>query len=143
MTPVYYKGARAAVIVFDSVTAFESVGKWRADIEEKLERYTDTNIPILLLYNKSDLLTETNPGIPEETLNSFCEEYAHKGVIGWRKTSAKTGTNIQESFEHLLSTVVSQRRTIKNKTINPSRGARIVRVTPTSGSSIGFTCCSN
>eukprot|EP01130_Rhizamoeba_saxonica_P000485 TRINITY_DN1045_c0_g1_i1.p1 TRINITY_DN1045_c0_g1~~TRINITY_DN1045_c0_g1_i1.p1 ORF type:complete len:213 (+),score=45.58 TRINITY_DN1045_c0_g1_i1:313-951(+) len=143
MTPVYYKGARGAVIVFDSEVTFETVDKWHKDIEEKLERYTDRHIPIMILYNKSDLINEQNPGLDAEVLDDFCEQYASKGVIGWKRTSAKESINVEESFVELMEAVISQRdEVLGKKPSTQSDDSSLVRVVNRGNSSSRPPCCS-
>ena len=54
MTNAYYRGALGACIVFDlsSKNSFESVVNWLKEVKEG----SDTNIVIMLIGNKSDLV---------------------------------------------------------------------------------------
>jgi len=105
MTRVYYREAVAAFIVFDvtRTSTFEAVTKWKADIDSKVFLpNTETNIPIVLLANKCDLI---KTGIIEETnqMDKFCQE---NGFIGWFETSAKNDIGINEAALCLVKTIM-------------------------------------
>lgn len=53
LTPMYYKNAKAAIVVFDvsSVPSFERAQKWTIELQEK----ADKGIVIALCGNKCDL----------------------------------------------------------------------------------------
>eukprot|EP01126_Amoeba_proteus_P021550 TRINITY_DN2190_c0_g1_i18.p1 TRINITY_DN2190_c0_g1~~TRINITY_DN2190_c0_g1_i18.p1 ORF type:complete len:133 (+),score=14.77 TRINITY_DN2190_c0_g1_i18:307-705(+) len=81
-THVYYRYAQGAIIVFDvtSQTSLLGVRKWREDICNKMQ--PDSNIPILLLANKVDLLKNcTNQVVTELQIQQLCDE--SKTFIGW------------------------------------------------------------
>jgi len=81
MTPIYYKRAVGALIVFDmnDPRTFHAVHNWVNDIKEKL-RPTE-NIPILLLGNKIDTLKDgiLKP-IPQEQIQDLVTKYS---FLGW------------------------------------------------------------
>jgi Ras-related protein Rab-32 len=54
MTRVYYKEAVGAFIVFDvtRITTFESVAKWKTDLDSKVQLSDGSPIPCVLLANK-------------------------------------------------------------------------------------------
>ena len=54
MTRVYYKEAQAAFIVFDitDIKSFESVEKWKSDLDAKVALPNNMPIPVVLLANK-------------------------------------------------------------------------------------------
>ena len=94
LTPMYYKNARAAVVVFDvtSSSSFERAQKWMTELFEK----ATPGIVIALCGNKIDL--ENRQVSKEEA-----EEYANK--VGWlyMEVSAKTNENIDELFNQIGS----------------------------------------
>lgn len=104
MTSVYYRAANAAVIMFDltSIRTFESISKWKRDVDQKVWTASGEPIPCLLLGNKSDL-----PGraVDEETVREFCKK---EGFIGYHTVSAKTSAHVEDAMldllKHLLST---------------------------------------
>ena len=95
MTRVYYREAKAAVVVFDQTrdATLEGAVKWRQDIESKL----GDEIPVILFANKADMVTTPMP--PEE-LEAFCAK--HKFNAGWIATSARANTGIVEGMNVLV-----------------------------------------
>jgi len=105
LSRIFYTHAVAAIIVYD-ITArdtFDSVLKWKQDIDAKVFLPSGARIPVLLLGNKSDLLDEgMQPCIPPEDLDSFLSTnqfYAHF------LCSAKTGVNVKEACTHLVAKI--------------------------------------
>ena len=89
----YYKGAKAALLVFDLTrySTFSNLGKWEGDLAEYAGLSTSE---IIYIGNKSDLTHEIKVGEDE------FKEYVKKknGLVGlW--TSAKTGQNVGRAFE--------------------------------------------
>jgi small GTP-binding protein len=99
MTRVYYKGAEAALIVFDvsNHKSFESVTKWKEDIDQKASLPDGSRIPCILLANKCDL--ENTVYQSHEELDKFIQE---NGIFKWIETSSKTGTGIESAMNGLL-----------------------------------------
>lgn len=98
LAPVFLRGARGAVFVFD-VTREETF----EHLEEWLEITVSTigDVPRILVGNKVDL--EDMRVIPR----SFAEQYARsRGYIGYYEVSAKDGFNIEVPFIHLLKAVL-------------------------------------
>lgn len=97
MTRVYYKDAVGAFVVFDVTrqTTFDMAKKWKADVDSKL------TIPVFLLANKVDLITEQADDWHQRRLemDKFCNE---QGFADWFETSAKSGFGIDPAFEALI-----------------------------------------
>jgi len=62
MTRVYYKEAVGAFIVFDVTrsSTFESVAKWKQDLDTKVQLPDGSPIPCVLLANKVETVHDTN-----------------------------------------------------------------------------------
>eukprot|EP00042_Codosiga_hollandica_P024557 m.104341 g.104341 ORF g.104341 m.104341 type:complete len:215 (+) comp51591_c0_seq2:60-704(+) len=90
----YFKGAVAAVIVFDITRrkTFDKVLKWKAEVDSKVFLGPDEPVPCVLLANKCDLKT---PAVSSKEIHDLCTKL---GFIGWLETSAKDGTNIDQAF---------------------------------------------
>jgi len=92
---IYYAGAEAAFIVFDLARreSFENIKSWYKEISELIE---ETNIPMVIIGNKSDLteqrLISTEEG--EELAKSLSETGS-----SYIETSALTGNNVKDAFE--------------------------------------------
>ena len=101
LTRVYYKGATAAIVVFDSTSkdTLDGVEEWKQDLDEKVELSDGQPIPCILLANKADLNSRF---ITENDLKKFA---AKNNFAACFFTSAKTGLNIEESTEWLVKHV--------------------------------------
>ena len=76
-----------------------------------------TNIPSILIRNKVDLLEENNEkDDDEEMIKDFCEK---NKFLKCFKTSAKTGTNIEEAMLFLISNIVDKLEKINASGNNP------------------------
>merc|ERR1719484_375032 len=90
LAPMYYRGAQAAIVVYDITNAdtFERAKSW----VKELQRQASPNIVIALAGNKSDLNSKRKVE-PEEA-----ESYANDNGIFFMETSAKTAANVNELF---------------------------------------------
>eukprot|EP00474_Spongospora_subterranea_P008548 CRZ09006.1 hypothetical protein [Spongospora subterranea] len=90
LAPMYYRGAAAAVVVYDitSEDSFKRAKKW---IEE-LRQTGSADIVIALAGNKTDLEAQRQVS-PE-----VAKEYADDQGIFFTETSAKTAENVNELF---------------------------------------------
>jgi small GTP-binding protein len=91
MAPMYYRGAKAAICVFDVTNeeSFNRIVSWLRD----LKAHADPNIVICLAGNKCDKPAKFNLGA--------CEELAASIGASFVKTSAYTGEGVDEVFETL------------------------------------------
>ncbi|PON45587.1 Small GTP-binding domain containing protein [Parasponia andersonii] len=90
LAPMYYRGAAAAVVVFDiaSKDTFIRAKKW----VEELQRQGNSNLVMALVANKSDL----EPSREVDTEEG--EEFAQENGMFYIETSAKTAENINDLF---------------------------------------------
>jgi len=104
MTRVYYKEAVGAFIVFDVTrsSTFDSVIKWKQDLDSKVQLPDGNPIPCVLLANKCDQPKEGIAANPTK-LDEFCKE---KGFAGWFQTSAKDNINIDDAAKFLVKTIL-------------------------------------
>jgi small GTP-binding protein len=96
MAPMYYRGAKAAICVFDltNITTFDRLNTWIRD----LKNHADPNVVICIAGNKCD-----KAGASKD-IETF-EEYARSVNGTFFLTSALTGIGIQEIFENLSTNV--------------------------------------
>jgi len=122
MTRVYYKEAVAAFVVFDvsRFTTFESVTKWKTDIDTKVF-LPDTNdpIPVVLLANKCDLGTLGSIS-KEYNMDKFCQD---NGFVGWFEVSAKEDLGIENAGDFLITTIM---KNVQKKEISPRQTCDLV-----------------
>ena len=93
LAPMYYRGATAALIVYD-VTNEESFQGAKTWIEE-LRGQGKPNVVIILVGNKYDLLEDSNKR--EVDVADYLNE--NNDRIHFYQASCKTGKNINEIFE--------------------------------------------
>ncbi|KAJ7962981.1 Ras-related protein [Quillaja saponaria] len=90
LTPMYYRGAATAIVVYDisSMDTFFRAKKW----VEELQRQGNQNLVMALVANKWDL--ESN----REVETQEGEQFAQESGMFYTETSAKTGENVNELF---------------------------------------------
>lgn len=127
MTRVYYKAALGAFVVCDLTrqSTFEGVTKWKDDIDAKVslpEAWGGGRIPVVLLANKSDLVSDGHgQHVNPAEMDELCEKH---GFIKWQvenkmrmdciliyatfrfETSAKDNTNIDEAAKFLIKSIL-------------------------------------
>lgn len=93
LAPMYYRGAAAALVVFD-ITSTESFVGAKTWIDE-LKRQGSPDIVIGLAGNKSDMSSK------REVSTTEAESYAQSNSLIFFETSAKTGDNIHKIFQEI------------------------------------------
>ena len=101
MAPMYYRGSKAAVLVFDvtSRDSFTSLKQWM----KELSAHSEPDLITVVAANKCDLT-------PSFDLLE-CEEYAYSIGAKFFKTSSVTGEGVELLFEGLVTTIVGQHAT--------------------------------
>lgn len=101
LTRQYYRDSQGAIIVFDITkkTTFDSLQTWIDDIKD----YSDKDIPIIIVGNKSDLIDERE--VSENNINEFLnDKYTYFEV------SAKYGNNIDLAFNKMKKLIMENRK---------------------------------
>lgn len=90
LAPMYYRGAAAAIIVYDitNQVSFDRAKKW----VQELKAQGNTNMVVALAGNKADLLEAKKVSTEDAQL------YAQENDLFFLETSAKTATNVNEIF---------------------------------------------
>eukprot|EP00088_Acartia_fossae_P054349 TRINITY_DN6230_c0_g2_i1.p1 TRINITY_DN6230_c0_g2~~TRINITY_DN6230_c0_g2_i1.p1 ORF type:complete len:212 (+),score=31.43 TRINITY_DN6230_c0_g2_i1:43-678(+) len=90
LAPMYYRGAQAAIVVYDitNTDTFERAKTW----VKELQRQASPNIVIALAGNKADLTT--NRVVEYDEASTYAEE---NGLL-FMETSAKTALNVNDIF---------------------------------------------
>jgi Ras-related protein Rab-1A len=122
----YYRGANGVFLMYDVTNSesFQSVSKW----SEESQQYLQSNVPKLLVGNKSDLTsqrevsTEEGKALSQRLKTDFIE------------TSAKTSANVKEAFFMMAKSML--------ETAAPELQVREPSVKITTGSTIrkGYCC---
>ncbi|OHT08745.1 Ras-related protein Rab-32 [Tritrichomonas foetus] len=105
VTHMYYQEAVGSLIIFDltKIETLEIASFWKSDIDEKVLTTQNNPIPCLLIGNKSDLVKSFEWGRTKEEMDEFCKQH---GFIGFFETSAREGTNVEESIRSLVKFVL-------------------------------------
>lgn len=101
LTRQYYRDSQGAIIVFDITKkkTFDSLQTWIDDIKD----YSDKDIPIIIVGNKSDLIDERE--VSENNINEFLnDKYTYFEV------SAKYGNNIDLAFNKIKKLILENRK---------------------------------
>jgi len=123
LAPMYYRGAAAALVVYD-ITDADSFAGAKTWIEE-LQRQGSADIVIGLAGNKCDLASKR--AVPLEDARSYAQD---NGCIFF-ETSAKTGENVAAVFQAIA------KKLPKNVQMQPNESIHIISQDEVSGSK----CC--
>ncbi|XP_053326710.1 ras-related protein Rab-5B-like [Spea bombifrons] len=110
LAPMYYRGAQAAIVVFD-ITKPETFERAKAWVKE-LQRQASPNIVIALAGNKFDLAEKRMVEFEE------AQAYAEDTGLLFMETSAKTAMNVNELF------LAIAKKMPKSDAQNPTHAAR-------------------
>ena len=133
MAPMYYRGAKAAICVFDVTNeeSFHRVSSWLRD----LKPFADPNCVICLAGNKCDK--------GEKFDLALCEELAQSMGAIFVKTSALTGEGVTELFDKLSRSIAAPYRHEAKSRIS-TREADVMRLgagASNTGKKEGGSCC--
>uniref|UniRef100_A0A1J3I4X0 Ras-related protein RABA4b n=1 Tax=Noccaea caerulescens TaxID=107243 RepID=A0A1J3I4X0_NOCCA len=142
VTSAYYRGAVGAMLVYDITKreTFDHIPRWL----EELRAHADKNRVIILIGNKSDL--EDQRAVPTED----AKEFAEKEGLFFLETSALNATNVENSFNTLMTQIFN---TVNKKNLasegdsnNPASLAGKKIVIPGPGQELPpktSTCCTS
>jgi Ras-related protein Rab-5C len=100
LAPMYYRGACAALIVYD-ITCTDSFRRAKSWIKE-LQTNTDGNIVLALVGNKCDLVEARS--VTEQEGRALAEE---EGTL-FQETSAKSGENVDVVFQRIAEQILAR-----------------------------------
>ena len=134
----YYQDALGAMLVFDvsRQRTFESVAKWKKEIDERVRLPNGKALPVLLVGNKCDIETAS---VDSGFLDAYCAEH---GFIGWFQTSAKANVNIDEAARHLVANVLTHKDIFEQRSSAQSAArARGLKLSDQGDRKAGGGCC--
>ena len=96
LAPMYYRGAKAAIVVYDITSnhSFQKAKLWVQELQQSM-----TEIVISLVGNKMDLESR------REVLKEDAEKYADENNLLFGETSAKSDQNIKSIFQTVGKTL--------------------------------------
>lgn len=97
--PIYYRGAKGALLVFDITMrqSFVNVEKWF----NQIRKYSGTDVPIVLVGNKLDL-SESRVVSTDEV-----RVYSAQKEMSYFETSAKTDYAVTDVFKNLAELILA------------------------------------
>lgn len=126
LAPMYYRGAAAAVVVYDltSMESFEKAKKWVLE----LQRQGNPNMFAVLVANKADLESK------REVNSEIGEQYAKLNGLDFFETSAKSALNVNELFFEIA------KRLARTSPLRPTTGMKLQNQSEENGGRM--FCCS-
>ena len=102
ITNAYYKGADGIIVVFDLTNreSFLSIPVWLNEIE----KHSGQDVKIMVFANKMD--DEAEIQVSDEEIQQFEQSHPEIPVV---KTSAKYGTNVDDSFLDLTKKLIVEK----------------------------------
>ncbi|XP_059618518.1 ras-related protein Rab-5B [Phlebotomus argentipes] len=127
LAPMYYRGAQAAIVVYDiqNQDSFQRAKTW----VKELQRQASPNIVIALAGNKADL---SNSRVVEY---EEAKQYADENGLLFMETSAKTAMNVNDIF------LAIAKKLPKNEGAGPQAGGQGRRLEQNEQSRQSSNCC--
>ena len=118
ITKIFSKDSHGCIVLSDITdkSTLEISKKWKNTVDETARFLDGTNIPSILIRNKIDLLENEDNNDDEEEMKDFCEK---NKFLRCFKTSAKTGTNIDEAMNFLISNIIDKMEALVQSGTNP------------------------
>jgi small GTP-binding protein len=105
LTRGYYRGSAGVLLVYDITTrdTFEQLSEFLADVKA----LTTPTVSIVVVANKVDLKQDVDPSelVSNAEVVDFCVK---NGDLPLMYTSAKTGFNVEETFERLATIILTK-----------------------------------
>uniref|UniRef100_A0A8C4Z583 RAB5A, member RAS oncogene family, b n=1 Tax=Gadus morhua TaxID=8049 RepID=A0A8C4Z583_GADMO len=130
LAPMYYRGAQAAIVVYD-ITNEESFVRAKNWVKE-LQRQASPNIVIALAGNKADLANKRTLDFQD------AQSYADDNSLLFMETSAKTSMNVNEIFMAIAKKLPKSEPQAGGANSGRNRGVDLTETAQPAGR----TCCS-
>ncbi|KAM3295015.1 hypothetical protein ACQJBY_037710 [Aegilops geniculata] len=140
LAPMYYRGAAAAIVVYDisNQASFTRAKKW----VQELQAQGNQNTVVALAGNKADLLEAREVQIEE------AKTYAQENGLFFMETSAKTATNVNDIFYEIDANVssipIAAKRLLQGQAAqNPQAAGMVLSQRPNERVVSAASCCSS
>lgn len=129
LAPMYYRGAAAAVVVYDITNAasFTRAKKW----VQELQAQGNPNTVMALAGNKADMLEARQ--VPAEEAKT----YAQENGLFFMETSAKTAANVNDVFYEIA------KRLLQGQQAQNPQAGMVLSQRPTERMVSSSSCCSS
>ncbi|XP_054859331.1 ras-related protein Rab-5B [Eublepharis macularius] len=131
LAPMYYRGAQAAIVVYD-ITNQETFARAKTWVKE-LQRQASPNIVIALAGNKADLANKRMVEYEE------AQAYADDNSLLFMETSAKTAMNVNDLFLAIAKKLPKSEPQTAGGAVGRNRGVDLHEQSQQNKSQ----CCSN
>ena len=103
LVSMYYRGTKAAILVYDITDerTFRGIRRWTREIKEKGEG----NVVVVLCGNKVDLAE-----VKREVSAKEGKRFAEENGLMFIETSAKSGSNVNEMFKDIAKRLPAEER---------------------------------
>ncbi|KAG8092867.1 hypothetical protein GUJ93_ZPchr0012g21056 [Zizania palustris] len=128
LAPMYYRGAAAAIVVYDITNAasFTRAKKW----VQELQAQGNPNTIMALAGNKADLLEARQ--VPAEEAKT----YAQENGLFFMETSAKAATNVNDIFHEIA------KRLLQGQQAQDTQAGMVLNQRPAERMVNSSSCCS-
>ena len=127
LTRAYFRNAVGAIVVCDVTRPLttKSVINWKKVLDEKVRLPTGEPIPIILIANKTDLLTTGTESFETGArIEKVCSE---NGFRDWFIASAKEGSNVTEAVDSLIGQMMTNFKIQLDQEKKAGRAATVTR----------------
>jgi Ras-related protein Rab-1A len=117
ITSSYYRGAQGIIVVYDitDMESFTNVKVWLNEID----RYASENVDKLLVGNKCDLADA------RQVSTAVATEFAATLNVNCIETSAKEGSNVDDAFRSMATTIMSRMDKVPVSKQSETKGQRL------------------
>jgi len=101
LSRLYFSKAAGALLVCDqdNQKTLEGMVRWKKELDSKVGLTAVINIPTVILANKEDLRSGDNNSQEDLEMEELARDL---GVSSWTRTSAKTGSGVEEGIRSLV-----------------------------------------